>query len=199
MHPTIEDIPQKRETEYLVTRHFADYRFNGDVTVKLGSDEKGITDAFIYRDNQLIACIELSGYIFTNIEDLRSHALKDGISHIDLVTCTDIHEQQPPPFTIIKKKIEGKRDYERFDAKSLILLIYSDVRINNGQLSFAMIGPMQISPSCNNFSHNRVQIISELKEAIRCNADNQWDEIWLIDYTEFVKPELCKPQKLDEQ
>jgi hypothetical protein len=199
MYPTIVDIPQGRKIEYLVSGHFSALRFDGDVTVKLGDDNEGITDAFIFSDNQLIACIELTGYIFNKIEDLPSHTLKDGVIHIDIEKCTDIHERQPHPHTIINKKINGERKYQRFNAESLILLIYSDVRIEKGQLSFASIGPMQISPSCNNFSHYRAQIIAELKEVIRCNMDNQWDEIWLIDYTESFVPKLCKPLRLDNQ
>ncbi len=197
MKPILQHIPEERKIEFFVTKHFADYRFNGNVRVKLGNDEKGVPDSFIYKENELIACIELSGYIFNEIEDIRSHKLINGIFHIDIEKSTQVHIKQPPPFTLIKKKIEGKRRYERYDADLLILLIYSDVRIRNDELIFAMVGPMQISPSCNNFTHHRTEIIEGLRQVISSTESLQWDEIWLIDYTEFLPPIENKPQRLD--
>jgi len=67
----------------------------------------------------------------------------------------------------------------------------------NGELVFASVGPGQISPSCNNFAHNRKKIISYLKKLCVKRTDSQWDEIWLIDYSEIIIPLNNFPLQLD--
>ncbi|MFC1750946.1 hypothetical protein ACFL2V_19310 [Pseudomonadota bacterium] len=164
--------------------------------VKLGNDNKGIPDVFIYKDEALAATVEVGGYIFTNIEDIRSHKWVDGVLHIDGAKSSKVHEDQPSPYTIIEKKIKGARIYERCNAEKLILLLHSDVRSHEGELCFASIGPMIISPSCNHFSHNRDNIIEYLRNVIGSLGNNQWDEIWLTDYTHNVMPTNCEPMRL---
>lgn len=195
--PVINNVPAERNIEYLVARHFSTSRYGENVEVKLGDDDKGIPDVFIFQNDELISTLELCGYIFGGIEDLRSQNIVDGVTHIDIATCTSVHEKQPPPFTVIEKKVKGNRKYEKFENKPLLLLIYSDVRSRDGKLTFASIGPMQISPSCNNFSHNRATIISDLNDVVKKHRHSQWDEIWLIDYTEYVDPVKNDPQRLD--
>ena len=198
IYPTIDTVPETREIEYLVAKHFANIRYGNKSSVKLGNDEEGIPDAFIFSGNKLLAAVELSGYILAQIEDIRSHTLKDGVLHIDIGKCTEIHSKQPHPYTIIEKKIRGKRKYKKFDDADLVLLIYSDVRCRNNELVFPSIGRLQISPSCNYFAHNRLKIIEKLKKICSEQINSQWSETWLIDYGEFISSLDNKPQRLDK-
>ena len=63
------------------------------------------------------------------------------------------------------------------------MLIHTEVYVRNDALVFAMDGIMQMNPSVNNFMHHKNKIITELKNIIQNNEENQWDTIDLIDYT----------------
>jgi len=102
-YPIIDEVPSNREIEYLVGDHFAKSRYGMGIDVKLGNDSFGIPDVFVFSQGKLISAVELGGYIFGEIEDIRSHNLVNGKMSIDVEKCIKIHRDQQPPFTIVEK------------------------------------------------------------------------------------------------
>ncbi len=85
----------------------------------------------------------------------------------------------------------GERQYELHDAKNLILLIHTEVYVKNNFLCFAMDGMMQMNPSINNFMHHKKEIIEELRSTVSESQPNQWDMIYLADYSHSRVTEQC--------
>jgi hypothetical protein len=189
-YPIIERCPSHRLVERLVAQQYLRQKCAGVYSVFMGSDETGIPDCFAFIEEKLDIAIEVTAYKLTNVHDIRRVSeLSPHLYSIDVKQSSEVHSIQPHPSTLIFKKLRGERTYERFDARKLVLLIYSDVIVKNGELSFAMLGPMNMSPSCDNFSHHRDIIIPDIeREANKVNG-GQWDEIWLIDYTINLVPD----------
>jgi len=186
-----------RYREFLIASDYAFKKYGNSIRVEIGNDEIGVPDIFLFRDDVLIACVELVGYTLGKINELKSHEqVENFVFKIDLEKSTEIHSRQPHPFTLIRKKILGERKYERFNSTELVLLIHTEVYVKNDSLVFAMDGMMQLNPSVNNFMHHKSEIINELKEIIKNNSENQWDTIDLIDYTHSLNIEQCQMIKL---
>ncbi len=183
-YPIIDSVPEFRLCEKLVAEHYLRHQGETNTTVCLGSDEEGVPDCFAFKSGVLHSAIELTAYVLGDIHDLRRVTqLANNYFMIDAGMSFRVHERQPHPRTLIQKKLLGERIYQRFDAKKLILLLYSDVLVRDNELSFAMLGPMNMSPSCDHFSHHREAIIEELRSTLSPDGNLQWDEVWLIDYT----------------
>ena len=148
--------------------------------------------AFIFKDDELIACVELVGYVLGEINEVQSHKMVAPFTfNIDLEKSTQIHTRQPHPHTLIEKKIQGERQYDRFDSQELILLIHTEVYVKNNVLFFAMDGMMQLNPSVNNFLHHKKEIIHELRSISQDSRSDQWDRIVLLDYTHSSVIDQC--------
>ena len=181
-----------RFRELLIGIDYATKKYEKSTRIEIGNDKIGVPDIFIFKDNSLIACVELVGYTLGKINELKSHVQVDKfVFYIDLEKSTQIHTRQPHPFTLIRKKILGERKYERYNSPELILLIHTEVYVKNDTLVFAMDGIMQMNPSVNNFMHHKNEIIDELKNIIKNNKENQWNTIDLIDYTYSPKINQC--------
>jgi len=191
-YPTTSSITSTRQREYLIASDYAKKAFGTPCTVSLGDDTCGVPDAFIVKDGELIACVELVGYVLGQINEVQSHKMVAPFTfNIDLEKSTQIHTRQPHPYTLIGKKIQGERQYDRFDAGELILLIHTEVYVKNDALCFAMDGMMQLNPSVNNFQHHKNDIINELKSISRDSQSDQWDRIVLLDYTHSPIMDQC--------
>jgi hypothetical protein len=191
-YPTISSVTPARQREYLIASDYALKEFGSSCTVSLGNDDCGVPDAFIFEDSELIACVELVGYVLGQINEVQSHKMVGPFTfNIDLEKSTQIHTRQPHPYTLIGKKIQGGRQYERFDAQELILLIHTEVYVKNDSLCFAMDGMMQLNPSVNNFQHHKKVIIHDLRSISQDSRSEQWDRIVLLDYTYSPVTEQC--------
>ena len=190
-YPVSEGVNSGRQIEHAVVEHFLDVR--GIVHTKLlsGDDSLGVPDVFVFDGNDLVACIEVGAYVLGDIQDHQPACWNDGTLVIDIEKSTAIHEPQPQPYTIVHKKLAGGRQYIRYPGVRLILIIHSDVRLDGDRLRFAMDGPLQMSPSCNHFSHYRDEICSGLITAAQANTPSQWDEVVLIDYTVSLDSYAC--------
>jgi hypothetical protein len=191
-YPVIDSVPTERLCEKLVAEHFFRHQGQIDITVRLGSDAEGVPDCFGFQDEVLLAAVEVTGYVLGEIQDIRRVTqLAPNHFSIDAGGSFRVHERQPHPKTLIKKKILGERAYKKFDAKKLILLVHSDVLVREGELIFAMLGLMNMSPSCDHFTHHRGAILEELRAIVATESSLKWDEIWLIDYTQYTVAEMA--------
>jgi uncharacterized protein YacL (UPF0231 family) len=191
-YPTTNNMNEGRFRELLIAKDFAMKQYDSTLDVKLGNDQLGIPDSFFFKDEKLIACVELVGYTLGKINEIKSHTqVGDFTFNIDISKSTKIHTRQPHPFTLIDKKIRGSRKYKRFGDESLILLIHTEVYVKNNKLCFAMDGIMQLNPSVNNFMHHKNTIITELKKVASEVNEIQWDAIYLVDYSYSSIIESC--------
>jgi len=191
-YPTTKKINNARLRELLIAQDYVWKKYGGGFDVQLGDDSCGIPDAFVFfKQDRLVACIELVGYTLGKINEIISHReIKPFRYELDVEKCTEIHQRQPHPFTLIHKKILGARQYSRFDAQELILLVHTEVYVKNNTLCFAQDGIMKMNPSVNNFMHHKFKIIDELKIA-STSVLTQWDKIDLIDYTHSPIIDQC--------
>lgn len=191
-YPTEDTIKPIRQREFLIASDFVHKEYGSSYEIRLGNDDLGVPDAFVFDGDNLLACIELVGYILGQINELQSHKMMGHMTfNIDIEESTRIHNKQPHPYTLIGKKIQGERQYEKFDAKELILLIHTEVYVKNDNLCFAMDGMMQMNPSVNNFVHHKDEITKDLINISQKNRSEQWDRIALIDYTYSPVIEQC--------
>jgi len=196
-YPTISSVTSARQREYLIASDYAKKVYGSSCTVCLGNDDCGIPDAFIFKDGELISCVELVGYVLGQINEVQSlEMVADFTFNIDLAKATQIHARQPHPYTLIGKKIQGGRQYERFDARELILLIHTEVYVKNDALCFAMDGMMLLNPSVNNFQHHKKEIIHDLRSISQESQSDQWDRIVLLDYTHSPITDQCPILKI---
>ena len=195
-YPIIKDVPDIRKLEYLVAKDFLVRREEEHLTVKLGNDELGVPDIFVFRGENLVYSIEISSYTFGKIQDLRPNQFVNGALHINIDESSAIHDPQENPYTIWQKKIANSQRYNRYNSERMILLLHSDVMESSGELTFAILGPMSISPSMNHFMHYKSEIIPNLQEHISCQDSIVWDEIFLIDYSENIVPRNCTMHEL---
>lgn len=191
-YPITNQMNDGRVRELLIAQDYVEKKFGDGFNIQLGNDHCGIPDVFAFnQDDELVACIELVGYTLGKINETQSHReIKPFHFEIDIEKCTDIHERQPHPFTLIHKKILGGRQYSRFDAQELILLVHTEVYVKNKTLCFAQDGIMQMNPSVNNFMHHKAEIIDKLR-TVSTSTPTQWDKIDLVDYTHSPMIEQC--------
>ena len=196
MLPILDSWPENRLIERAICSDVLTKLNISHDKILAGNDSRRVCDCYVVKDDAVTMAIEIGGYIFTGIQDIRDRYLRsDGVMVVDIGKCSKIHDSQPDPYTIIQKKILQGKEYLRHDKAKKCLIIHSDVCMVDGQLAFHMIGPMQMSPSTNYYSHNRSEILAKLITAVN-STDHGWDHIWLIDYTEYVVPDPCIPQVL---
>lgn len=191
-YPKLNKTSLDRERELLIALDFAHKQFGDNLSVELGNDEIGVPDAFLFHNNKLVACVELVGYVLGSINEIKSHTQTGKFEFsIDIEKCTEVHKRQNHPYTLINKKILGARQYQRYDAEKLILLIHTEVYVKNGSLRFAMDGIMQMNSNVNNFMHHKTKIVNEIESVVQNNQPTQWDKIYLADYTHSPNIECC--------
>jgi len=192
IYPLVRESSINRQRELLIAEDFSRKHFGENCEVILGNDELGVPDAFVFNNEQLLACVELVGYILGKINEIKSLTQIGEFSFsVDVEKCTEVHSRQEHPYTLIRKKIFGERQYQRYEAKHLILLIHTEVYVKNDSLCFAMDGMMQMNPSINNFMHHKNEIIEELKDSVSQSQPNQWDNVYIADYSYSPVVEQC--------
>lgn len=191
-YPLLLEPPTERQRELLIAEDFVKKYFGDRCDVILGNDDLGVPDAFVFKDKKLLACVELVGYVLGKINEIKSLAQVERLTfQIDIEKSTRIHTRQDHPYTLINKKMLGERQYKRYDSGKLILLIHTEVYVKNNSLCFAMDGIMQMNPSINNFMHHKEEIIEELRNTVSESQPNQWDMIYLADYSHSLVIEQC--------